>query len=756
MNKIRRYVLPAVIVTVAIGTPKISYGNTGTQVVIQDQNTAGKMEISEVEFVNKSNGLRDGHFLLGDFKDESESIGIKFTGKNFKDISKVKLIGGDRNQTFILVSSKDEVKVNDTFTSLNVDLKGAVKKEIYGKFLDESGYKKEDKNTGKYYFQIETVSKLVDANGKETLKTETINVDRKHSMDIFDTMKVRGTTPSDRYSYFNPEDLKLRGIYYIRIDFDSDNTNFNTAKYKKLESSTSSDFFIDQNATEHELTDLKVNIKGESINKVDTTKPLMVRGGSVYIPLKDKLEDGLSYEVEYIDDFFMDGELKKQLNSETNYGKTKEELEKEVKKLENEILEIEAKLAKDNLTQGERNLLEKELKDKKALKIVKENALDLETKRAKLKEEIRVLDIEIEEIKAKLKDANLKPDEKIALEKELKEKEAKREAKRKELEALPVDTLGSIAESIKSKLTRTKYKFSFSVNALPVVEKQFEGFVPENYSTNYPILLTGKDFNYDMEVEFYGDGDRYYLADEVRIEDGGIKAYVYLPNRRKLRPGLYDIILRNRNGYDTEVKYGVLSVVKEGDEVPNTDYFVKDDLYEGRLIGLRGKSEDVLELKERLADRSYLEIDLDEVLGPDAWTKTIDYSVDSSRTVSELKLKSSLFDVTVNNLRRNSYGRDDYLKLSVGRATPYVVETFKVRMRNYSVKSDFIEVNGENFTGDFYKVSIPYKNSDGVRLKIVRYDEDLRIFEELSSSINAIDGRVEGISTKPGIFVVVE
>jgi hypothetical protein len=51
---------------------------------------------------------------------------------------------------------------------------------------------------------------------------------------------------------------------------------------------------------------------------------------------------------------------------------------------------------------------------------------------------------------------------------------------------------------------------------------------------------------------------------------------------------------------------------------------------------------------------------------------------------------------------------------------------------------------------------MPYKESDGDNLRLLKYDPDTRQFTEQDFSVNRIEKTVTFRSSSPGIFVVVE
>ncbi len=99
---------------------------------------------------------------------------------------------------------------------------------------------------------------------------------------------------------------------------------------------------------------------------------------------------------------------------------------------------------------------------------------------------------------------------------------------------------------------------------------------------------------------------------------------------------------------------------------------------------------------------------------------------------------------------------DRYIKLRAGRVEPSMGDILKKKLRGRNIKSDLIEISGENFKFTSVSVEIPYIQSDGIGLKMLRYDEERRNFEDVPYSIDLVDGKLRGTSDKPGIFVIVQ
>jgi len=163
-----------------------------------------------------------------------------------------------------------------------------------------------------------------------------------------------------------------------------------------------------------------------------------------------------------------------------------------------------------------------------------------------------------------------------------------------------------------------------------------------------------------------------------------------------------------------------------------------------------------LELSSRYTDNRYLEIDLDELMGSNTWVRSIEYPISYRDSLGELRLKSKWANASINSLRLSNNYDERYIELRVGKVEPSIADILKKKLVGKNIKSNFIEVSGANFDFTNLTIEIPYFDSDGSRLRILRYDESNRRFEEIPYIIDLINGRVKGMSSKPGIFVIVQ
>jgi len=311
---------------------------------------------------------------------------------------------------------------------------------------------------------------------------------------------------------------------------------------------------------------------------------------------------------------------------------------------------------------------------------------------------------------------------------------------------------GTAADNGNSTIT-----WSFVTTTIPFVEDITIGSVPENYDADEPIYIKG-DFFYGSIVRVYfndtrassvsvvntsGDTDSYYL--EVYLPDGS----------SRLTAGSYDIIVQNDTDHQ-RVVYGALSVVKAGAFVPNEAFSIKKIDKKGEVQSSIRVSEDVLLLDSKYTDDSRVTLELDELMGEEVLVRKIQYDGNQRKTIGILETKSKWADAALYGVTLNSGSSEDTITICLGRVEPAVQQMLKQKLRGKSIKSDFIQVAGENFNMNSVWLNIPLVNSSGKNLKVLRYDEETRDFYEEKFSVNLVEKRMEVNSQNKGIFVVIE
>ena len=298
-------------------------------------------------------------------------------------------------------------------------------------------------------------------------------------------------------------------------------------------------------------------------------------------------------------------------------------------------------------------------------------------------------------------------------------------------------------------------QWTFTTTANPVITGNQAGSVVEDYDEDEPIILYGDFFDED-NVEVYFNDTR---ASRVRVdidENGQSFLRVYLPGgRNRLKPGIYTILVRNDGDHEFEA-LGALSVVRGGRHVPNEEYRVKDEFRIGDVISDLFVSEDTLILERPYTDRRSLEIDLDEIMGHQVLTRKIRFDGRRDDRISTLETLSKWADITLYDIGIDDYRSDEDAEIILGRVEPLTAQSLRQRLGRTRIKSEFIQVLGQNVRFSSFTITMPFKESDGYNLKVLRYDPDTRQFLEQDFSVDLIEKTVTVRSYSPGIFIVVE
>ncbi|MEW6621814.1 MAG: hypothetical protein AB1420_01560 [Bacillota bacterium] len=298
--------------------------------------------------------------------------------------------------------------------------------------------------------------------------------------------------------------------------------------------------------------------------------------------------------------------------------------------------------------------------------------------------------------------------------------------------------------------------WSFTTMARPIVSRISPASVTEWYDGNRPIYIYG-DFFYGPNVDVYFEGTRADWVQLIEPDTGPPYLEVYLPTgSSRLKPGMYSVIVTNSMHHEY-LAYSSFSVVPEGLYYPKNEYWLINELSEGRVLGDRIFSENTLYLNARHSNTGYLEFNMDDVMGNDAWVRKIYFEGSRWDAIGQLKTISRRADITVYGLAAEGGSAGGEVVVKLGRVEPQVQQQLLSRLHGYSVKSELIQVTGTNFKADMFLIKIPYTNSNGTDLKVLRYDEEQRRW--LGVEIYTVvlsDRSVQVLSSKPGIFVVVE
>ncbi|NLJ72865.1 MAG: hypothetical protein GX333_07615 [Syntrophomonadaceae bacterium] len=298
--------------------------------------------------------------------------------------------------------------------------------------------------------------------------------------------------------------------------------------------------------------------------------------------------------------------------------------------------------------------------------------------------------------------------------------------------------------------------WSFGTIGSPQITDISIGSIAEDYDVREPILIYGDYFvGSNIDVKF-NDIKAY----EVRLKEQDGKYYleVFLPRGRdKLKPGLYNIlVIKNDNEIYSQTIYGSFSVVKASSmPMPEDGIRVKGEYRVGDVVSSVKTNADTLILNARY-NSSYIDLDLDDLMGEDVLVRKIRLPRNWQNT-TWLYTTSRWANVSVYQLQPNdnAYNNDE-VELRLGRAEPSLIPTLKRGMLNSNFLSPFIEIGGENIDFNYAQVEIPYQNSDGQRIKVLRYDEDYRQWFAQAFTKDLLNAKVSFTTNKKGIYVVVE
>ena len=302
--------------------------------------------------------------------------------------------------------------------------------------------------------------------------------------------------------------------------------------------------------------------------------------------------------------------------------------------------------------------------------------------------------------------------------------------------------------------------WAFTTTAIPYIKDVLIGTVVEDYDVTEPIVLVGDFFKSGNVRVYFNTVEAHSVSvREIKNSSGDVterQLYVYLPRgRSKLEPGLYNITIENDSNHTT-IEYGKLSVVRKGEYIPNEQYKVKNEDRKGQVQGKISVSEDTILLESRYTDSSKVELDLDDLMGEATLVRKVQYRGSSGDSIGELITTSKWANITLYGVRWDSSVSERTLSVHLGRVEPTVAQNLKARLKGRNIKSEIIQVSGENYTLTGVYLEIPYTNSNGNKIKVLRYDENTRTFYEESITVDKNNNRVKVRGLNKGIFVVVE
>jgi len=291
--------------------------------------------------------------------------------------------------------------------------------------------------------------------------------------------------------------------------------------------------------------------------------------------------------------------------------------------------------------------------------------------------------------------------------------------------------------------------WSFTTTTTPFVENISTGSIPENYDSDIPLTIYG-DFFYTDTVSVYFNDLKATLGAKTRN-----MLEVYLPSGgHRLKTGIYDITVQNGVNHKRTL-HGILGVVKAGEALSGDGYVLRN-ISKGEIRSDTKVSKDILMLSSGYNNDAYLKIDLDELMGADVLLRGISFDGDSRNKIGIMETKSKWADITLYELALAQGQTRAQVNLKLGRTEPEVAKNLRNRLKNKVVRSEFLQVTGENLRFKNVFLSIPLQKGLSKNLTVYRYDEETRSFYEESATINLVDQRAELLTSNKGIFVVIE
>lgn len=154
---------------------------------------------------------------------------------------------------------------------------------------------------------------------------------------------------------------------------------------------------------------------------------------------------------------------------------------------------------------------------------------------------------------------------------------------------------------------------------------------------------------------------------------------------------------------------------------------------------------------------SLITLNLDDIMGAEVWTRKIKYTYTFSwTTIYKLQTLSKWANIALYDLTLKPSTTDGDSVIKLGRVDAAFAQTLKSKLEGKKIKSDLIQVTGDNFSASMYDMVIPFINSNGSSLKVMRYDEASRSWANQEASIDRVEKVVRFTAYKKGIFVVVE
>ena len=289
--------------------------------------------------------------------------------------------------------------------------------------------------------------------------------------------------------------------------------------------------------------------------------------------------------------------------------------------------------------------------------------------------------------------------------------------------------------------------------AIPSIRSISPGSVSENYDIYQPVIIYGDNFNINNNVTVkFNDILAYRVDVKIDVQD---KKYlqVLLPRgSKRLEPGNYNITVQNSEACG-QTLYGALSVVASSSgDIYREGQRIKTDCRSSQGAYVRVAA-NTISLKSSYKKRAYLQLDTDYLLGENCLSRLI--SLGDKSWYEELESVSRWANVSFFDLQVKEYNSNELAFVRTGRVAPVLTSGLYKDIQPFKACSPFIEVSLNNVRLDQYNLRIPFNPQECMRFKVLRYDEELRTWNEHPAYISCWDHWAELSHYQSGIYVVV-
>ena len=290
------------------------------------------------------------------------------------------------------------------------------------------------------------------------------------------------------------------------------------------------------------------------------------------------------------------------------------------------------------------------------------------------------------------------------------------------------------------------WDFTTQINPIPINSNVLS--LPEEYFRDEKLIVQGDFFESSAQV-YFSDNNKETRAYNVKWIDSK-NLEVIPPYNNRLETGTYDIIVYNNSTHKGKLNCGKLSIVPSAKFKLSNDYRYEDTSRDSKIQQNLKISENTILINSA---SNFSSLDFDKLLGEDTLVRKIKFER-GTNAYGNISVKSKRGEALISNIAYTGYSNDDSMVITVGGIDNNISDKALSKLKNLTPISELFAVSGDNFKASSINVKLPFKNSDGSNIRVLRYDEGLRNWFEVGYTVDRINKVVNLISPKSGIFVV--